>query len=70
MDRSVLSLIFKNFSHKKAEKCADEMLSDFQRMYFARYYATALPLLTSAVFRLLCGLDDRLKTIMIGRTDM
>lgn len=70
MDRSVLSLIFKNFSHKKAEKCADEMLSDFQRMYFARYYANPFPLRKSAVMILLFVRDDRLKTIMIERTDI
>lgn len=70
MDRSVLSFIFRNFSRKKAEKCADEMLSDFQRMYFARYYANPFPLRRSAVMILLFVRDDRLKTIMIERTDI
>lgn len=65
-----MSFIFRNFSRKKAEKCADEMLSDFQRMYFARYYANPFPLRRSAVMILLFVRDDRLKTIMIERTDI
>ena len=46
------------------------MLSDFQRMYFAQYYANPFPLRKSAVLILLFVRDGRLKTIMIERTDV
>ena len=70
MDRSVLSLMFKNFSREEAEKCAEDMLSDFQRMHFERYYANPFPLRKSAVMILLFVRDGRLKSIMIERTDI
>lgn len=70
MDRSVLSLMFKNFSREEAEKCAEKMLSDFQRMHFERYYANPFPLRKSAVMILLFVRDGRLKSIMIERTDI
>ena len=70
MDRSVLSLMFKSFSREKTEKCAENMLSDFQRMHFERYYANPFPLRKSAVMILLFVRDGRLKSIMIERTDI
>ena len=70
MDRSVLSLMFKNFSREEAGKCAEKMLSDFQRVYFEKYYANPFPLCRSAVMILLFVRNARLKTIMIERTDI
>ena len=70
MDRSVLSLMFKNFDRDEVEKCTDKMLSDFQRMHFERYYANPFPLRKSAVMILLFVRDGRLKSIMIERTDI
>ena len=70
MDRSVLSLMFKNFSREEAVKCAEKMLSDFQRMHFERYYANPFPLRKSAVMILLFVRDGRLKSIMIERTNV
>lgn len=70
MDRSVLSLMFKDFDREEVEKCTDKMLSDFQRMHFERYYANPFPLRKSAVMILLFVRDGRLKSIMIERTDI
>ncbi|MBO7133720.1 MAG: CoA pyrophosphatase [Bacteroidales bacterium] len=70
MDRSVLSLKFKNFSRVEAVRCAENMLSDFQHMHFARYYANPFPLRKSAVMILLFVREGRLKTIMIERTNI
>lgn len=46
------------------------MLSDFQHMHFARYYANPFPLRKSAVMILLFVREGRLKTIMIERTNI
>ena len=70
MDRFDLSSMFKNFSREEAERCAEKMLSDFQRMHFERYYANPFPLRKSAVMILLFVRNSRLKTIMIERTDI
>jgi len=70
MYRFDLSLAFKNFNREDAEKSAEKMLSDFQRMHFERYYANPFPLRKSAVMILLFVRDDRLKSIMIERTDI
>lgn len=70
MDKSVLSLMFKDFDREEVEKCTDKMLSDFQRMHFERYYANPFPLRKSAVMILLFVRDGRLKSIMIERTDI
>lgn len=70
MDRSTLMSKFTDYSREEVQKSAEKVLSDFQRMYFARYYANPFPLRKSAVMILLFVRDDRLKTIMIERTDI
>ena len=61
---------FTDYSREEVQKSAEKVLSDFQRMYFARYYANPFPLRKSAVMILLFVRDGRLKTIMIERTDI
>ena len=61
---------FTDYSREEVQKSAEKVLSDFQRMYFARYYANPFPLCKSAVMILLFVRDGRLKTIMIERTDI
>lgn len=70
MDRSTLMSKFTDYSREEVQKSAEKVLSDFQRMYFARYYANPFPLRKSAVMILLFVRDGRLKTIMIERTDI
>ena len=70
MDRSVLTSKFTDYSREEVQKSGEKVLSDFQRMYFARYYANPFPLRKSAVMILLFVRDGRLKTIMIERTDI
>jgi len=70
MDKLVLLSKFMNFSHEEAQKHAEEMLSDFQRMYFSKYYANPFPLRKSAVMIILYVRDEKLKTIMIERTNI
>ncbi len=70
MDRDFLSSSFRNYSREKVEKCAESMLSDFQRLHFERYYANPFQLRKSAVMILLFVREGRLKTIMIERTDI
>ncbi len=70
MDKSILSLKFLNYNRENAKQYATEMLSDFQRMHFDRYYANPFPLRESAVMILLFVRNGRLKTIMIERTDV
>ena len=69
MDRSTLSSRFANYSQEEVQKSTEKMLSDFQRMHFARYYANPFPLRKSAVMILLFVRDGKLKTIMIERSD-
>lgn len=61
---------FTDYSREEVQKSAEKVLSDFQRMYFARYYDNPFPLRKSAVMILLFVRDGRLKTIMIERTDI
>lgn len=70
MDRSTLSSKFVDYSREVVQESAEKMLSDFQHMHFARYYANPFPLRKSAVMILLFVSDGRLKTIMIERTDI
>ena len=70
MDRSTLSSRFANYSQEEVQESTERMLSDFQRMHFARYYANPFPLRKSAVMILLFVRDGRLKTIMIERADV
>ncbi len=70
MNHSFLISKFNSYNHAEAERRASTMLSDFQRMYFAQYYANPFPLRKSAVLILLFVRDGRLKTIMIERTDV
>ena len=70
MDKSVLISKLSTYNRDEAERSACGMLSDFQRMYFAQYYANPFPLRKSAVLILLFVRDGRLKTIMIERTDV
>lgn len=70
MDRSTLMSKFTDYSREEVQKSAEKVLSDFQRMYFARYYANPFPMRKSAVMILLFVRDGRLKTIMIERTDI
>lgn len=70
MDKSSLVSRLQNYDWRLAEKCTEKVLSDFQRMHFARYYANPFPLRKSAVMILLYVRDGRMKTIMIERTDI
>lgn len=70
MDKATLISRLSNYNRDEAERSACGMLSDFQRMYFERYYANPFPLRKSAVLILLFVRDGRLKTIMIERTDV
>ena len=70
MDRSTLSSKFVGYSREVVQESAEKMLSDFQHMHFARYYANPFPLRKSAVMILLFVRDGKLKTIMIERTDI
>ncbi|MBO7481374.1 MAG: CoA pyrophosphatase [Bacteroidales bacterium] len=70
MNKFSLISTFSTYDRDEAERSACAMLSDFQRMYFERYYANPFPLRKSAVLILLFVRDGRLKTIMIERTDV
>jgi len=70
MDKSSLVSKFQKYDWMSAEKSAEKMLSDFQRMHFERYYANPFPLRKSAVLILLFVREGRLKSIMIERTDI
>ncbi|MBR5983370.1 MAG: CoA pyrophosphatase [Bacteroidales bacterium] len=70
MDKSFFISKLSSYNRDEAERSANSMLSDFQRMYFERYYANPFPLRKSAVLILLFVRDGRLKTIMIERTDV
>lgn len=70
MDKLLLLSKFKKFNPEEAKKHAEEMLSDFQRMHFSKYYANPFPLRKSAVIIILYMRDEKLKTIMIERTDI
>lgn len=70
MDKSFLLSKFSTYSRDEVGQSASAMLSDFQRLYFEKYYADPFPLRKSAVLILLFVRDSRLKTIMIERTDV
>jgi len=70
MDKDILISKLSNYNCDEVERSACAMLSDFQRMYFAQYYANPFPLRKSAVLILLFVREGRLKTIMIERTDV
>ncbi len=68
MDKSFISAQISKINSEKAKSLHQEMLSDFQKENFAKFYANPFSLRPSAVMICLFEKDNHQKTLMIERT--